>query len=802
MKSQKRNLIEKIANFLLNVLILIFGIFLLISVYTGIQTKVLGNEYTNFFGYSMFEVQTGSMADEINAGDWIIVKLTSKVAIDDVITYKLKDEYVTHRIVEVYKGTYITKGDANNAKDDPVDQSQIIGKVVKVLANFGIIRKTLFNPGVLITLVITLFLFNLTFQKNKIDEIKNKITELDKNKKFVNIINPLLEKLEKILEIIRKYSKIALKYIKIFINDVARVINGKKTKRKIENKESVRLETLKKELVEVKNDVTDKYIEDPLEKTSLFRVVSVNASEVDEKYRKILKEELKQEIEEDDNKEDELEKTALYRVISIPAKDVDQKYREILEKEKKRKEDISKVISINGNSVDDEIEKNEEYIEDELGKTSIFRIISVDTMEDMRKEEKFKKEEEELLEQTSLYRVIPVDASEIDKTFLEIAKNEMKESEQKSKKEEKKVEVKPEKEEVVKDKESENKIDLELLKGNKKNKNIMEATLSIKKEEVNEIIDILVKSDKSYINKVTMKNSFIDVYIDSRYHNIDDQFNGNMKKLTIKIKNDISEYSNELVKSYKGKDSKYSDFVNKYNSLFMVVADLEQAKSLISDSKAKTEFYRKEINKNLMPWNIQSDDIMLNQLLMVQKKYDDTLEFLLKKLDTNIFNLNFNKITNKKDMFGLELEHNISFSKVYSDYIIDKTYTEGIVAEDKMSVLLTLLSSKLVKDIMTLEFSNKYILYIPNSLYEKEKKYEKVLKMIDNEYAKGSVIILIKFTELLKYKKIIKEFMKDGYKFALVFDDVSLMKETNRKYIYTVDYIFIDKKDEKMKEIV
>ena len=67
------------------------------------------------------------------------------VKIGDVVTYKQDNDFITHRIIEVYKDTYITKGDANKAKDKPIDKSQIIGKVTKVLPKFGIIKKTLFN---------------------------------------------------------------------------------------------------------------------------------------------------------------------------------------------------------------------------------------------------------------------------------------------------------------------------------------------------------------------------------------------------------------------------------------------------------------------------------------------------------------------------------------------------------------------------------------------------------------------------------------------------------------------------------
>ena len=165
-------LVSKIIDCVLNILIVLFAIFLMISMYTFFQTKILKNEYSNFFGFSLFEVQTGSMKKSINPGDWIITKSSSDVEVGDVVTYRSNGEFITHRVIEKYKGTYVTKGDANSSKDEPIDQSQIVGKVVKTLPGFGIFRKTIFNPFVLVTLIITLYLFNLTFKpgKSKFDE--------------------------------------------------------------------------------------------------------------------------------------------------------------------------------------------------------------------------------------------------------------------------------------------------------------------------------------------------------------------------------------------------------------------------------------------------------------------------------------------------------------------------------------------------------------------------------------------------------------------------------------------------------
>ncbi len=711
------NFIEKIINFLLNILIFIFGVILIISIYTGVQTKILGNDYTDFFGYSIFEVQTGSMEDTINAGDWIIVKLTQKVELDDIITYKLDKEYITHRIIEVYNGTYITKGDANNAKDDPIDQSQVVGKVVNILANFGILRKTLFNPGVLITLIITLFLFNMAVKKNKAESEKAK-GETSKEENIYLLFEAMLKKIKLIFKKIKKY--IGAHHVKV-----------------------QSLEDYKKAHA---HDY-DKKKTDESDSNTLFKVVSGSSDENDDKLIHSV-----QKAEEDIRKEEELEKTSIFRVISVDSNDVDDKY-------KAATHDIEEEIDI----------------EDDLDKTSLFR-------------------------------VIPVDVSEIDDTLLEIARNEMKVSEQKEKSKKKidDLDSKPEEEPVVEDNETLTKINLESIKSKLGNhKNLIDTSMFIKREEINELIDILV-DEKVRTKEITVKNIFINTYINAKYYNYfgDKDIESTGKSSILKNKKVINKVASELISNYKGSNKKYSEIVDIYNNIFILITNLESAKDSIEEVKVRNEFYKKEIAKFYKDWDIQKNAQTVTKIFQIQKKYDEAFEYFLKKLETNMFNLKFNKLSNKKDMYGLELEHNISFSKVYSDYVIDKTYKEGIVAEDKMSVLLNLLSIQLIRDMVLSDFNRKYILYIPKSLYQKEKKFEKLLRVIDDKYAKDNVLILLTFEDLLVNKQFLKKIRKMGYKFALVFNKETIIKEKNRGDLYIADYVFINKKIPNMASII
>ena len=68
----------------------IITLFLVIVVvnlaYCYAQLKVFDKDYVNFFGYTIFQVITGSMEDTIKINDIVIVKLTDEVEVGDIIT--------------------------------------------------------------------------------------------------------------------------------------------------------------------------------------------------------------------------------------------------------------------------------------------------------------------------------------------------------------------------------------------------------------------------------------------------------------------------------------------------------------------------------------------------------------------------------------------------------------------------------------------------------------------------------------------------------------------------------------------
>ncbi|MFR5683004.1 MAG: signal peptidase I [Clostridia bacterium] len=180
-------MLKKIMEVVLNILIVLVVIIVLIVGYSFIQTKVMQKDYVNFGGYTAFEVATGSMSGSIEIGDVIIVKLNEeKIKRDDIIVFKQDGYIVTHRVIEVQEDgkTLVTKGDANNAQDEPISKDDVIGKVIKILPNIGIWKKVVQTPKVIISVVITIILFGLAFSIQVVDDKKDTKGQKEENKQI------------------------------------------------------------------------------------------------------------------------------------------------------------------------------------------------------------------------------------------------------------------------------------------------------------------------------------------------------------------------------------------------------------------------------------------------------------------------------------------------------------------------------------------------------------------------------------------------------------------------------------------
>lgn len=677
---KKNKLVGKLIDYALNILIVLFAIFLLISMYTAFQVKILGNEYSNFFGYSLFEVQTGSMHGTIESGDWIVVKTSRDVKVGDIITYKHGKEFITHRIIESYKGTYVTKGDANNTKDDPIDQSQIVGRVVKTLHGFGILRRTIFNPVVIALLIVTLYLFNLTFKTGK--------SKFDL----------------KMEQYFKALKELVLKKKNMGKNDI----------------KSEKSNDIKSEKVKVTIEAPTNVVKTEDVPSNIITVVNDDNSEPVVNNENIVKDEStdvqnsEQENVVSDSTEDDLSKTAMFRMISIQPDEKPKYYEET--------EEIT----------------DEEVIDvDDLSKTSVFRIVAADSHDVDNKENKVVEEQKEKF--TEVVN-LTLNAEEVDVPIVE--------------------------KQITKEY-----ID-ERIKS-KKAKNIIDKAFIIKRIVYDEILSVLLKDERVYISKSNMRSQFMDEYMNLKFFGFEDDRKN--------IKKNFKAYCNDLINKFI-RDEKKVNIINACMNCFLFISNIEDKKKydMLEEIKSSFEF---------------DDDVaegIANDIEKIINFSNENLSNILEKLDTKTFEVKYNKIVGQKNLYGVQLNHNISFSKVYSEYIVDTTYSEGIISEDKVAVLLNMLLCKIVSDMMKSDYDSKYIVYVPNALYGKDKKLDKIISTIDNEYVKSHVYILTSVSNMLSNKEDIKRLRKKGYGFAVAFNKHVNLKNDDMGYIYMADYYFMD----------
>lgn len=640
MDDAKKGLFKKIINILLDILIAIFGLILAISIYNNIQIQVLGNKYSSFFGYSTFEVKTGSMGDAIHIGDWIIVKKTPTIKLNDIVTYQKNNEFITHRVIEVYKNSYVTKGDANTGKDDTINKDQIVGVVVKVLPGFGIIRRTLFNPLVLITLIITLVIFDYVLKNNKKTGQPKKILKFKKKAPIVKKV--VLEEVEK---------------------------------------------------------------------------------------------------------------------------------EEVIEKE----------------PVEEVVEKIEEKVEDE--------VVEEETTKDLT---------EELdplinpadINKTMAFRMVDVDKNELENSLLKVSKSDLDDLEEEN----------APKEEDIQETNEEIKEKIKIITSKRKKfKNIIDKVMFVKNEEIDEIVDIINNKEKEKKNEATIRDELKKCYIDGKYYNYVGNINVEYtaKNMISRIDNELERIGEELVKKYKGTDDKYSEKVNKYVEIFTIINDLEESYIKNEDVNSKREAYNKLLSKYYKEFITDLDlKNNINSIIKTQKLYRAVIRHIFNEQDTTTFEMEYSKINNKKNLLAVDLKHNIAFSKVYSDYIVDKTYTEGVIAEDKCMILLNLLLVRVLNDMFDREFTNKYFIYVPGSVYTKSNKQDKIFGMFDDEYAREAIEVVVLYEDLAANKKLFKDLKKIGYHFSVVFSEGSVIKEKDQKIISICDYVLMSKEVGKNSDLV
>ena len=153
---------------IINILLVIIALLLLVAIYNFYNLKVQKKDYVSYFGYTTFNITSGSMEPTIYVDDYVFVKLNNKnIKKGDIITFKTNDTIITHRIVKIDKDTITTRGDNNNVDDNPIKRNEVIGKVIHIGHEYGIFFKIIKTPQVFITFFISIILMDIALGEDK-----------------------------------------------------------------------------------------------------------------------------------------------------------------------------------------------------------------------------------------------------------------------------------------------------------------------------------------------------------------------------------------------------------------------------------------------------------------------------------------------------------------------------------------------------------------------------------------------------------------------------------------------------------
>ena len=240
--------LKKVLKIIIDVLTLIVFLILVVIIFAKVKMMTSNKDYFDVFGYSVFTIASGSMEPTLSINDIIIVKKNDNYSVNDIVTYRDEkdDAYVTHRIVSKNGNRVITKGDHNNTNDAIIDESVIIGKLVKTYRKAGIWQKVITTPYIIAMIFVTLILFDFAFSYKGIKKKQNiKIVEQIKEKPLVEVnkiddspkmTNEEIKELVKKTDLVKKGEEVTfdkkekefLNYtIRLDLEELQKQINGK-----------------------------------------------------------------------------------------------------------------------------------------------------------------------------------------------------------------------------------------------------------------------------------------------------------------------------------------------------------------------------------------------------------------------------------------------------------------------------------------------------------------------------------------------------------------------------------------------
>ena len=317
--------------------------------------------------------------------------------------------------------------------------------------------------------------------------------------------------------------------------------------------------------------------------------------------------------------------------------------------------------------------------------------------------------------------------------------------------------------------------------------NIAREYIDFSKKNITKYLKIIL--DKYYAKKIV--DPLLEVYINVRYYNNEDikykNFTSNinyyLRQKAIEMKENEDEDTIFKIKNtfYLFKYILYFDNVEEYESLKKVILEID-------------EYRNEELGLN--------DETFIDTLYELVKENESRKDKYLKSFDSEKFSISLIKTNNKK-VYQVKLDNTIKFNRIYSEYSINKVYSEGIVNEQK-SFITYYLTSKIILENAIKDYNNMFgtsydtssetnlIVDFPISIFDKEQKLNRLINIIDNEIVKNNIIIKFKYSDYLVNKDQINTWIKDGFQVAVEIDEGYNYDDSSKLWLDIFIYVIVD----------
>lgn len=317
--------------------------------------------------------------------------------------------------------------------------------------------------------------------------------------------------------------------------------------------------------------------------------------------------------------------------------------------------------------------------------------------------------------------------------------------------------------------------------------NIMNEYIQLTKRQIETYMKLIFENqyEKKY------NNLYIDTYINARYYNF---FTNGENRTIRKI---ILE---ELKKTQEYAISNYYQDKNLIENMYVFFCYVLYFDNVVYYKELKEKIHKiAKLRKRILnAEDGEFEEKLYKEIITINKEKEN----LLNKFNTNEFSLKITNYTDKKNIFRVNVKHQIKFPMEYSELAINKVFNMGLTNEDKLTIEYYLIVIQIIKDIIKQNFKKQYIVEFAETLLEKPKKIKGLLNSIDNVAIQDKISLKIRYEHFNENKEKVYELMREGFRFAIVLDNSFEVNYKNMENLKMFKFVIVNKESKQYTEVM